>query len=420
VRSGGAADPAGLAGLASMTGDLLPKGTTSRSATEIAAQIEAAGGNLRPETSYDGSGLTLTVLADQLSATLPILADVARHPAFAPEEIERLRRQKLDDLSVALKQPGDLAAFAVAPLVFGAGAYGHVLDGTPSSLQRITRTDIAAAYAAAFRPDAAILVLTGDIEPEAGFALAQKTFGDWVKPQAPLPAPLPVSTAAAPRVVVIDLPSAGQAAVTLAAAAIGRSDPRYYAVRTINAVLGGGYSARLNEEVRIKRGLSYGASSRIDARHGVGLFTASAQTKNASAAEVAGLVMDEAKKLGAEPIAPGELGPRKASLVGGYGRAVETSAGMAGVLTADALYGVDLKQVGLYPGEINAVSSDEARAAAPAAVDPAAASLIIVGDAKTFIDKLKSRFPNAQVIAAKDLDLNQPTLVSPAASVTGK
>jgi zinc protease len=420
VKSGGASDPVGLAGLASMTGDLLPKGTTTRSASEIAAQVEAAGGGLKPETSYDGSGLTLTVLADQLSTTLPILGDVARNPAFAPEEIERLRRQKLDDLSVALKQPGDLAAFAVGPVVFGDGAYGHVLDGSPASLQRITRADITAAYARAFRPDAAILVLTGDIEPEAGFALAQKVFGDWKKPPTPLPAPSPVSAAAAPRVVVIDLPSAGQASVTLAAPTIGRKDPRYFAVRAVNGVLGGGYSARLNEEVRIKRGLSYGASSRIDARNGIGLFTASAQTKNASAAEVAALVLDEARKLGAEPIAPQELGPRKASLVGGYGRAVETSAGMAGVLSADALYGVDLNQVGLYPEEINAVSGDQARAAASATVDPAAASLIIVGDAKTFIDKLKLRYPRAEVIAVSDLDLDQASLRKPPPSVNGK
>ena len=106
MRSGGAGDPRGLAGVAETTTDLLPKGTTTRSATDIAAEIEAAGGSLKSETSYDGSNLTLTVLADQLDATLPIMADVARHPAFAPEEIERLRRQKLDDLSVGVETAG--------------------------------------------------------------------------------------------------------------------------------------------------------------------------------------------------------------------------------------------------------------------------------------------------------------------------
>ena len=411
VRSGAAADPRGLAGLAELTADLLPKGTTTRSATEIAAEVEAAGGSLKSKTTYDGTGLTLTVLADQLAATLPIMADVARHPAFAPEEIERLRRQKLDDLSVALKQPGDLAAFAAAPLVFGAGPYGHDEGGTPKSLKTISRADLQAAYAQAFRPSGAILVLTGDIEPEAGFALAEKTFGDWTSATAPPPfetAPPPVPTK--PRVLVIDLPAAGQAAVELAAPTIGRDDPRYYAVRAVNAVLGGGYSARLNEEVRVKRGLSYGAGSRIDARRGAGLFTASAQTKNASAAEVAGLLMDQAKTLGAEPIGADELTSRKASLTGAYGRAIETSAGLAGVLTSDALYGVDLKEVGLYPEKIDAIRPDQARAAAGVAIDPARASLIVVGDARQFIDKLKLRFPDARVIEAADLNLDDPSL----------
>ena len=420
MKRGGAGDPAGLAGLAGMTNDLLPKGTTTRSATQIAADVEAAGGALKAATSFDASELVLTVLADQLPATLPILGDVARHPAFAPEEIERLRRQKLDDLAVNLKQPGELAALAAAPAVFGGTAYGHVLGGTPQSLKAIRRSDVQATYAAAFRPDGAILVLTGDIEPEAGFALAEATFGDWKAPASPRAAPAPVVAHAAQRVLVIDLPAAGQAAVVLTAPTIGRSDPHYYAVRAVNAVLGGGYSARLNEEVRIKRGLSYGAFSQIDARSGVGLFTASAQTKNASAAEVAGLVLDEAKKLGAEPISPAELTSRKASLVGGYGRAIETSAGLASVLTLDALYGVDLREVGGYPQKVEAIDADQARAAAPVAIDPAASTLIVVGDAKAFIDKLRARFPNAEVIEAADLDLDAPSLRKPLGVVKGK
>jgi zinc protease len=420
MRSGGAADPAGLAGLADLTTDLLQKGTTTRSATDIASEIEAAGGSLKSEASYDGSGLVLTVLADQLAATLPIMGDVARHPAFAPEELERLRRQKLDDLTVSLKQPGDLAAFAAAPVVFGTGAYGHVLGGAPSTLQRITRADIQAAYKAAYRPDASILVLTGDIEPEAGFALAERTFGDWKEPDAPLPPASPPALLPKPKVLVIDLPAAGQAAVVLTAPTIGRNDPRYYAVRAVNAVLGGGYSARLNEEIRIKRGLSYGANSRVDARNGIGLFTASAQTKNASAADVAGLLMDEARKLGSAPIAVAELTPRKASLVGNYGRAIETSAGLAGVLTNDALYGVDLRDVSAYPRKVETIDAAAAQAAAPVAIDPAAASLIVVGDAKQFLDKLKARFPDARVIEAADLDIASPTLLKPASSVKGK
>jgi zinc protease len=413
VASGGAADPPGLSGLAALTTDLLAKGTTTRSATEIAAEIEAAGGSLKSETTYDGSSLTLTVLAEELGVTLPILADVARRPAFASQELERLRRQKLDDLSLLLKQPGDLAALAAPVLVFGPHSpYGHPLGGTPASLAGMSRPAVLHAYAGAFRPDDAILVLTGDIDAEDGFALAARAFGDWSKPSTPriaTPAVVPTPKHT-PSVVVIDLPAAGQAAVVLAGETIGRNDDRYYAVRAINAVLGGGYSARLNEEVRIKRGLSYGAFSEIEARNGIGLFSAEAQTKNAAAAEVAALVLDTAKSLGAAPIPPAELAARKASLVGQYGRAIDTSAGMAAVLTSDALYGVDLAAVGRYSEDVESIDAAKAQAAAHLAVDPAAASLILVGDAKAFIRTLRQRFPDAQVVEASSLDLGSVTL----------
>ena len=215
---------------------------------------------------------------------------------------------------------------------------------------------------------------------------------------------------AAPSVTVVDLPGSGQAAVVVVAPTIARADPDFYKVEVANGVLGGGYSARLNEEVRVKRGLSYGSNSRVDERAGGGLFTASAQTKNESAVEVAQLLMGEAKKLGAEPIAASELEPRKAALIGGFGREVETSAGLAGLLTDYALYGVPLDEIGRFTAKTSAVTASEAQAAAVEAVDPAKASLIIVGDAKLFGPNLKQAYPNARVIEAADLDLDSPTL----------
>ena len=122
------------------------------------------------------------------------------------------------------------------------------------------------------------------------------------------------------------------------------------------------------------------------------------------------MVLDEVKKLGAAPIPPTEFAARKASLTGNYGRAIDTSAGMAGVLTSDALYGVDLREVGLYTRKVNAVTAAEAEAAAPAAVDPASASVIVVGDAKQFLAPLKARFPNVEVIPAAAFDPDSPTL----------
>ncbi|MFN3521305.1 MAG: M16 family metallopeptidase [Phenylobacterium sp.] len=414
IRTGAWADPQGLAGAASMTAGMLAEGTTSRSAQEIARQIEAIGADLGAGAGVESSSVSLSAMTDKLDAAMPIFADVARHPAFAPEELERQRQLALDSLSVSYREPGALAGFAAAPVIFGGTAFGHVADGTPASIARLKPQDLAAIHRLYYRPDNAILVLTGDISPEAGFALAERTFGDWTAPNSPLPAQPVVTPKAPPRAIAIDLPGAGQAAVTVAAPAIARDAPDYYPGIVANTVLGGGYSARLNQEIRIKRGLSYGAGSSLAPRRTTGAFVARAQTKNESAPEVLDLIRAEMKGLAAAPPGAEELKARKSVLIGGYGRQLATSGGLANILGNLALYGVPLDEVARYTAKVEAVSAGEVQSFAARTFDPAKASVIVAGDAKTFAEPLKARAPNLQVIASDQLDLDSPTLRKPA------
>jgi zinc protease len=413
IRSGSTSDPPGLAGVQSLTTSLLTQGAGGRSAPEIAASVEALGGTLESAGGTDGSQVVLTVLADQLPAAMPILADVARRPSFQPAELDRLRRERLDAMTVEMQEPGALARLAVRPIVFGASPYGHNPNGTPQSLPRIDRAAVRRQFETTFRPDNAVLVLTGDITPEQGFALAEQAFGDWTDPGTPLPVPAAVSRPPKPRVVVLDLPGTGQAAVMALAPSIARSDPRFYAAEVANTVLGGGFSARLNEALRIKRGLSYGASSDIEEFRDTGLFFASAQTRNDAAAEVAGLTLDEITRLPQAPIGSAELEAREATIVGEFGRTTATSAGLAGQIASNyALYGVDVAEIAHLTERVDAVSADAARAAAAGAIDGRAASLIIAGDAKLFLPALRRRFPQVEVIPLADLDLDRPSLTS--------
>ncbi len=298
--------------------------------------------------------------------------------------------------------------------MFGASPYGHNPAGTPASLKRIDRAAVLRQYAAAYRPDNAILILTGDITPEQGFALAERTFGDWTAPATPRPDRRDVTAAPGPRVVVIDLPGAGQAAVLAGAPSIARADPRFYAAEVASAVLGGGFSARLNEELRIKRGLSYGAGSNIDEFRDTGLFVAAAQTKNVSAPQVAALTLQQVKGLSAAPIPPAELEARVAGIVGEFGRGVATSSGLAGQIAANyALYGLDADEIARFTPRIEAVTADDARLAASGAIRADRTSLIIAGDAKLFLPDLRKQFPDVQVVEASRLDLDSPTLGAP-------
>jgi zinc protease len=410
VKTGAWADPQGLAGAASMMAGMLTEGTKTRSAQQIASQTESLGADLSSGGGLESSSVTLSAMPDKLPAALAIMADVAMHPAFAAEELDRQREQALDGLRVAYEQPGQVAGFAAAPVIYGGTPFGHAVSGTPDSLPRLKPADLARLHGAWFRPDNAILVLTGDITAEQGFALAEKAFGPWAKPAAPLPPTPAITPAGKPRAVAIDIPGTGQASVNVVKPAIARNDPAYYPGVVAATVLGGGYSARLNAEIRIKRGLSYGASARLTTARTTGSFRASAQTKNESAVEVLGLIDDELARLAAVPPSADELKARKSTLVGDYGRDLATSGGLADILGNLALYGVPLDEVSRYTAKVEAVTPAEVQAFTAKTLDPKAASVIVAGDAKTFTTGLRAKLPNLEVIPSAQLDLASPTL----------
>ena len=415
IVSGGAAnDPANRAGLNTMAAELLTKGTLTRSATQIAREIESLGGSISSNAGWDGSTVSVGVKSDEATRALAILADVAMHPAFAQAELDRSRTQAIDGVGVELKDPAQLADFVAIRASFGATPYGHLISGTPASLKSITRADVVAAYRAQWRPDQATLILVGDVTPAQGAALARAHFGSWTAARTPLrPALATPTNYPTPSVIVVDFPGAGQAGVVIARPGIIRKDPAFYSLAVANATLGVGFSSRLNQEIRIKRGLSYGAGSGASARRLPGPISASTQTKNPSAAEVVSLIVAEMKKLGTEIASAAELDTRKAVLIGGFGRSTETTNGIAQTLGGYVINGVALTELQTYPGAIERVSPADVQAAAARLLDPSVASIIVVGEAKSFVDDLRKTYPKLEVIPADKLNLDSPTLKQP-------
>jgi zinc protease len=408
--SGAGADAPGLAGQADLSADLATEGTTTRSARDIARETEALGADLASGTTFETSTLSLSVMPSKLSEALAIMSDIARQPAYAPAELKRARKQALDELEVAYGDPGQVASLATPPVVYAGTSFAHAAGGTPATLKRMTREDLARYHDTNWRPDNAILILTGDIDPEPGFALASQAFGAWPKPAGPPPAPAASHASGPPRNIAIDLPGTGQAAVIVLKPSIARTDPRYYQAVVANAVLGGGYSARLNEEVRVKRGLSYGSGSVLTARRTVGAFYADAQTRNDAAPQVVDLIKATMASLSAAPPAPDELSARKASLVGEYGRGIATAAGLGQALENLAVYGIDLGEVRAYPDRIAAVTADEAQTFGRDALSPQGASVIVAGDGKQFIDALKAKAPDLEEVPIAKFAPDNPTL----------
>lgn len=428
VEAGARFDDEERAGLADLTASLLTKGTKTRTATQIAEAIEFLGADLRAAAGWNAANISMSSTSDKTGQALAIMADVVRNPVFSQSELVLAKSQALDGLASSLKQPSFLANYVASKFAFDE----HPAGGTPDSIERIDRKAVKEFYDNFYDADGSTLIFAGDITLAQAKALAMRYFGGWKGPRRELiqniettPNTPPDQVEVAARkdvgsILVIDLPKSGQAAVNyvkkLSAERTNylsspmKVEPAYYSGIVLNSVLGGGYSSRLNYEIRIKRGLSYGAGSGITWRFDSSNFSTRAQTKNESAPEVASLVLAELQKLVNENVATTELVPRKSVLTGSFGRSLETTDGLANALADLMVFNIPTTELNAYISKVNQVSAEQIRSFASDHL--LGGDIIIVGDYSVFKDDLAKRFPGMKVdvIKADELDLSKDNL----------
>ncbi|MDP9104804.1 MAG: insulinase family protein, partial [Candidatus Eremiobacteraeota bacterium] len=258
LPGGAVADPDAMPGVASLTASLLTRGTAKRSAKEIGFTLDALGATLDARAVSDRTDVGTEAVAARFPAALALLAEVVRQPAFAASELTLAKQRATSGITLQNGSPSALANLVAQRALF-AGAFGRPTSGTARSIAAIDRDAVVAYHRAYYRPDGAILTIGGDLAPSDAFALAQTAFGDWAAPPGAVTTPSP-AVAAAPRIVVVDQPAAGRTAIVVAHAGPLRTSADWATAMVTNSVLSG-YSGRLNEEIRVKRGLSYGASS---------------------------------------------------------------------------------------------------------------------------------------------------------------
>jgi zinc protease len=390
VREGAERDPAGRAGLAGLTASLMARGTRRRSAPALAAAAEALGSSLDAGASWGESTLGMTVVVPLLGEALALMGEVVREPAFAAAELARLREETIDSQRVALAAPAALATLAATRAAFAGRPGALPASGTPDTLATIERAAIVAQHRDLWRPERAVLVLAGDLSHEAGMAAAARHLGTWkaagegrAAPATATPAPPPseAATSAAPTwTSLVDAGETGQAAVAVAVRVPRPRGIAEHAVAdVVDALLGGGYSARLNQEVRVRRGLSYDATSRLVRRGDDAVLIALSQTKDESAVEVARIVQAIFDGLAADSPGEAELAARRATLIGGFGRSVETTAGLAAQVRACIVEGRPVASLATHVETLLAVPADDVRRYAAAHLGRGSRQLGIAG-----------------------------------------
>ena len=406
VGGGGAAEGEAEAGLATLTSSLITQGTTSRSAVEIAQTIDGLGARIDASSGYDATVISVSATTPIFPTAFALFDEIVRRPAFATDEVDRVREKAIGDLALTYSNPSALARLVAQRVAYAGAPYGHPLAGTAETLATIDRARIAEFHAHFVRPDNATLIIGGDITVEEAFALVERQFGEWRAPSAALPIAAPFAAPApAARIVIVDKPDAGRTAVIAGRLGIARSDPAYVTGVVATAVLSG-YSGRLNQEVRVKRGLSYGAGAQLIARRDPGVFFASTLVDHGKVAEATGVVLDTLRGIAAEPIADAEMVTRKATVSGSFSRTIETIDGIAGVLGELAVYGVPLAELGEYLPRVEAVTPAEVQAfaAATIAADP---FVVLVGDAGRFGDAMAGMHGDVVTIPFAQLDLGR-------------
>jgi zinc protease len=410
VRCGGAAaEREDEAGLAALVAALLTQGTLDRGATEVAATADALGARLDASSGYDASVASVSATTPSFPYAFALLDEIVRRPAFAQREVDRVRAKSISDLTLTYANPSALARLVAQRVAYGAAPYGHPVAGTATTLATLERERVAWFHERFYRPDDAALIIGGDLSVDEAFALAERELGDWRAPSRPID-PLPDGTIPAPeaRIVVIDKPDAGRTAIVAGRVAIARASTDYYAGVVATSVLAG-YSGRLNQEIRVKRGLSYGAHASLGARRMPGLFTGSTLVDHARAAEATAVTLAAIRSLAETPATDDDLVTRKATVTGGFFRSIETVDGVAGALAEHVLYEVPLEELHVYARRIEAVDAAAVRAFAARWLIPED-FVVLVGEAEKFVPALVDAYGPVRVVPLAALDLGSPTL----------
>jgi zinc protease len=379
VKTGSVQDPPEKAGLANLTAGLLDEGTATRSATQLAEQIEFVGGALEAKATHDFTTASARVLAKDAELGFELLAGIVIHPSFPEPELERVRKLILGEIIAQKDDPGSVAGKAFSRLVFNGHPYSWPVNGTEETLPSISRADVQAFHAREYLPNRTILAVVGDITVEQVRALVEKHFASWPK------GPEPARTAAAPAAIakpVVQLidKELTQTTLVLGHLGISRTNPDYYAVTVMNYILGaGGFSSRLMDSIRDKQGLAYGVISQFEPRATSGPFLVSLQTRNATANQALAGVLKELHAMKAAPVSARELSEARSYLIGSFPMRFDTTHKLAEVLCQVEFYGLGLDYFTQYPAWIARVTADDVIRVAKQYLHPDRYALVAVG-----------------------------------------
>ena len=402
LPGGHAADPAEMAGVASVTASQIDKGTESMTAQEIAEAIDFIGGQLGAGASSEWTSVSLTTITDFLDDGLGIMADVVLNPTFPEDELATEKQRRISGLRLQKSQPGALASEAFMEGVYGSHPYGR--SESVESIEAIEPVTLEMFHGRYYRPVGALFVVAGDVDPDTITAALESAFSGWegapemdlTRPEAP---------ARADRTMVfVHKPGSVQAVIRVGHLMPSATDADWVTLDVANQILGSGsaqFNAWMMEILREEKGYTYGAYSRMSERVGPGYFMMNGEFRNEVADSSLMIMLELAERLRAGEIPADDLEDAKLYLTGSFPLSIETPQQVAGQVASNRLLGRSNSYLEEYRSRVDEVTTTDIARVTGELVRPSEALVVVVGDATEVLEKVQ---PFADTVEVVDAD----------------
>lgn len=390
VRGAGfAADAPQTPAFANMLAGLLNEGTARRDSRAIAEAAQGMGGSVAASANSDGIMVSANALASQAGPMMQLLAEVTRAPSFPENEVKLAKANALQSLRASEAQPGFRAERAISRAVYGDHPYARTTP-TVEAINAVTQDMLRGEHAKRIRPDRALLVITGAIKEDEAMKLAQQAFGDWRASGPALPETAAAPASATPARILLQREGSVQSTLRLGSPGIAASAQDQIPLRLASTILGGGFSSRVNINLREEKGYTYGASAGARMNRAGGAIVGGADVRN----EVTGAALNEYfgeyKRIGTELVPAREMEMNKRYVAGGYMISNQLQRAVAGTLASNWLVGLPAEFLGEYVPRIQKVTPEQVRDVSRKYFAPEKQSIVVVGDRKAVGEQLKA------------------------------
>ena len=376
-RGGASLDAPGKRGAVNLMTALLEEGAGDKDARTFAKATESLAASFRYNASDDAISISARFLTENRDEAMNLLRDSLANPRFDTPAIERVRRQVESNIRSSLKDPRDLAGMAFDEIVYGDHPYATSLNGTLDSVAGLTREDLVAAHKATLVRDRLYISAVGDITAEELTALLDDLLGDLPAEGPHLPGPAKLHLPGGVKIVDFETP---QSVAVFAQPGIDRDDPDFFAAYLLNHILGGGsFESRLMNEVREKRGLTYGVYSYLADKDGAQLWMGSVSSANDRIAEAVEVIRDEWFRIRENGVTKEELQDAKTYLTGAYPLRFDGNGPIADITVAMQMEGLPTDYIQNRNDMVEAVTLEDVNRVARELLDPSRLTFVITG-----------------------------------------